>query len=66
LPCLCPAFAGRQAAGRRQAGGRQGVFFMTKQSIRIQRNKDCFIRRLADEAMTIRCFGIETDSHIFF
>jgi hypothetical protein len=20
LPCLCPAFAGRQAAGRRQAG----------------------------------------------
>jgi len=33
LPCLCPAFAGRQAAGRRQAGGRQEVLFPKKQLI---------------------------------
>jgi len=39
--CLCPAFAGRQAAGRRQAGGRQGVLFTLKQPKRsgVQRSQ---------------------------
>jgi hypothetical protein len=33
LPCLCPAFALPLPAGRRQAGGRQGVLFTKKQSV---------------------------------